>query len=150
MLSSPRKREMILFGQRRSVLPSRGVLGGALCLLCLVLYFVVFDGFRARPKGVSVMLSAPPAAPGPQAIIEVRQDKKGLSHFYLNHKSVPRETLPSALRTEFGSTPRFVSIEADVNAPYEEVIYAMDSAAEMGAQVLVLPHQQPISKKNVK
>ena len=95
------------------------------------------------------MLSAP-ASSGPQAIIEVRQDKEGLSHFYLNHKSVSRETLTSALRTEFGSMPRFVSFEADVNAPYVEVIDAMDSAVAAGAQVLILPHQQPISKKNVK
>jgi biopolymer transport protein ExbD len=150
MLSSLRRREMILFGQRRSVLPSRGVLGGALCLLFVVLYFVVFDGFRAHPKGISVMLSVP-ASPRPQALIEVRQDKDESIRYYLNHKSVSREALTSSLRTELGSRPGFVSVEADVNTPYKEVVYAMDSAAEVGAKVLILsPQQTTISKKNVK
>ena len=51
-------------------------------LLFLVMYFVVFDGFRAHPKGVSVMLSVPAAAATPQAVIEVRQDKDGSIRFY--------------------------------------------------------------------
>ena len=147
MLSSPRRREMVLFGQRRSVLPSRGVLGGALCLLSLAMYFVVFDGFRAHPKGVSVMLSVPAAAK-PEAIIEVRQDKDGPIRFYLNHKPVSQEDLTSTLRRELGSAQGFVSVEADVDTPFQEVVYAMDSAVKVGARVLILPAQKSISKKS--
>ncbi len=149
MLSpTARRKEMILFGQRRSVLPSRGVLGGALCLLFVVMYFVVFDGFRAHPKGVSVMLSAPEAAATSQAIVEVRQDKDGFIRYYVNHKSVSREALTSSLHAELGSVPRFVSVEADVDTPYQEVASAMDAAVESGAQVLILPAQTSISKKS--
>jgi biopolymer transport protein ExbD len=150
MLSSPRKSEMILFGQRRSVLPSRGVLGGAICLLFLVMYFVVFDGFRVHPKGVSVMLSVPPAAATPQTVISVRQDKDGSIRFYLNQKPVLLEALTSSLRAQLGSTPGFVSVEADVDVPYQDVAYAMDSAIEVGAHVLMLPTQKSISKKSVR
>ena len=76
MLSSTaRRKEMILFGQRRSVLPSRGVLGGALLLLLLVIYFVVFDGFRAHPQGMSVMLSAPRQHQRPHAIVRFARIK---------------------------------------------------------------------------
>lgn len=150
MLSSTaRRKTMILFGQRRSVLPSRAVLGGALFLLLLILYFVVFDGFRAHPKGVSVMLSVPGAAvPTPRAIIDVRHDTDGSIRFYLNHKSVSQEALTSMLRNELGSMPGFVCVQADFDTPYQEVAYAMDSAVEVGAQVLILPAQASISKKS--
>ena len=139
---------MVLFGQRRSVLPSRGVLGGALCLLSLAMYFVVFDGFRAHPKGVSVMLSIPATAPTPQAVIEVRRDKDGPIRFYLNHKPVSQEDLTSTLPRELGSAHGFVSVEADVDTPFQEVVYTMDSAVKAGARVLILPAQKSISKKS--
>ena len=149
MLSSTATRkEMILFGQRRSVLPSRGVLGGSLLLVLLVLYFVVFDGFRAHPKGMDVLLSVPQKAAVFPTVIGIRQDKDYSTRYYLNGKSVPREALTSTLRAKLDSTAqRFVCVEADMDTRYEDVVYAVDSAVEVGVQVLILPPKACISGK---
>ena len=122
-------------------LPDRGLIGGAMALL-LVMPLVVRTPIPT--KGFYVHLSAANYADagasgfGDRVIVKVLQQKNRVG-FLLNGKEVPREKLSKALKPGLSKQAEpTVFVEGDADLPYFELLYVIDVASGLRANVVLL------------
>lgn len=137
-----RRRQRLPLKKRLSTLPNRGLIGGAVILLLLVLMFLLISPQESR--GIYIRLTPlrgrepdEDCLAGP-IVVTVNQHHAS-SQMLLNGTEVSREELQRALRTKLSTRANWeVFVEGDDSVPYADPIYVIDVINALHAKALIL------------
>lgn len=125
-----------------SVLPNRGVVGGAAILLVLIPTFLMVSGQPS--KGIYVRLT-PSRFTGPDEnclagpIVVELKSHSALSQMLLNGKAVGREELRQSLKTKLSTRANWeVLVQGDESLSLADPMYVIDVVNSLHAKIVIL------------
>ena len=138
-----RRQRRLPLRNKFSMLPNRGLVGGAMILLVLPLVFVLVMEHDLE-KGIYVRLS-PPHSSGPDEfclegpiVVTVRQHN-ALSQTLVNGTEVSQEALQQVLRSKLSGRANWeVFIEGEDSVPFADPMEAIDVINALHAKAVIL------------
>lgn len=128
--------------KRFSVLPNRGVVGGAAILLVLIPTFLMVSGQPS--KGIYVRLT-PSRFTGPDEdclagpIVVELKSQNALSEMLLNGKKISREELKQSLKTKLSTRANWeVFVDGDESQLLADPMYVIDVVNSLHAKTVIL------------
>lgn len=138
-----RRQRRLLLKAKFSVLPNRGLVGGAMILLLLVPVFVMVTEHDPA-RGIYVR-SAPRHHSGPDdiclagPIIVTIKQQGSQSKLLLNNTKVSREKFERALKSKLARRENWeVFVEADDAVSFADLMYAVDGVNALHAKAVIL------------
>lgn len=148
-----RRRRRLPLKKRFSMLPNRGLIGGPVILLLLILMFLLISPQESR--GIYIQLT-PRHGRGPNEnclagpIVVTISQHGSLSKLLLNGTEVSRQEFERALKSKLAERAEWeVFVEGDDSVSFADPLYAIDVVNDLHAKAVILTPklEQQIAEK---